>query len=363
MTGEEQSGPFGSCGSLRRATDGRRPDLAGHQNNARLARSSSEGCMRRRSSSVTKLGTGLGPSRQSQNPRGSFVWKDERRQSSSGFTVPATAMHAPKGREAASRCATPVKTRRRDSDISCPAEVSGLNLSGVGPQGMQAQDHEIHQEVSSLVEELEAARLVALKAGKELPKPIEVAASALEPLLRLRDVTGAFACDLTAMPWLPQLLTVFRNVLRTAVDAGHQSEELLTNADSGAGGASGNARGAAAAQAAAQAAAAAAAAMAALGSQQMQPHGTAECQKLREQLRHQDAELKQYKQREAQLQKDLEELRRERDRLAKEGGKDALARRVADLEHENEAWNSEWNSVEARVNGLVGMVGSALASS
>jgi len=343
--GEENFGRL-----LRRAPETRRPEVTA----TRLARSSSEGCVRRRSSSISSTGKvgNSAPSR--QNARGGFVWNDERRQTwAAGAAAPA-----PKGREAASRCATPTRSRPKEPEESAKVIVEKLGLKGM--QSPPGQDTEIHQEVSSIVEELEAARRAAFKAGEELPKPVEVAASALEPLLRLRDVTGAFDCDLTAMPWLPQLLKVFRNVLRTAVDGvGCQSDEHFTSADSGAGGASGNAQGAAAA--AAQAAAAAAAAMAALGpiSQQMHPHGASECQKLREQLRRQEAELKQAKQREAQLQKDLQELRKERENLTK-GGRDVLVQRVSDLEQENKAWNSEWQSVEARVSGLVSMVESAL---
>ena len=58
-------------------------------------------------------------------------------------------------------------------------------------QSKKSQPSEdIYDQVSSLVEELKSARARALAAGGQLPRAVEAAASALEPLLRLRDVTG-----------------------------------------------------------------------------------------------------------------------------------------------------------------------------
>lgn len=85
---------------------------------------------------------------------------------------------------------------------------------------------DLHGEVSSLVDELEAARARAVTDGGRPPRAVEAAAAALEPLLRLREV-GA-TCDLSAMPWLPQLLDVFRSVLHSALDGsldGSRDEE------------------------------------------------------------------------------------------------------------------------------------------
>ena len=177
------------------AAAGGRIPCDGPKNKKRAPRASSEGCVRRRpqTTQVTK-------------PPAQCMWVDERR-----------------------------RTKATDTKKSQPSV-----------------SEDIYDQVSSLlVEELEAARARAMAAGGQLPRAVEAAASALEPLLRLRDVTGA-ACDLTAMPWLPQLLSVFRNVLRTAVGG-------VVRADAAA---SDSAQGVAAA---AQAAAAAAAAISALG--------------------------------------------------------------------------------------------------
>jgi len=104
---------------------------------------------------------------------------------------------------------------------------------------------ELYEEVSQLVTELEAARAQATEGGRRPPKALEEAINALGPLLRLRDITGGISCDLSSMPWLPQLLDVFRNVLHTAVEGTPKGKVVLpkcTNliqqmhcADSGAG--------------------------------------------------------------------------------------------------------------------------------
>lgn len=240
------------------------------------------------------------------------------------------------------------------------------------------QEREIYEEVSSLVEELEAAYAKAEATGTRLPRAVEAAAAALEPLLRLRDVTGAFSCDLTLMPWLPELLTVFRNVLHTAVDGISGPPRSLTqtpNADSGAGGT--DARGAAA-----TAAAAAAAALSALGSGRSGgPAPSLELETLRQQVRQQDQALIAAQDRESRLLREIEDLKRERaelwtrvkdldgssplrrDQDGPDGGKGGgtwLARRLADLERESAAWRSERQSAEDRISQLVGMVSAAV---
>ena len=208
---------------------------------------------------------------------------------------------------------------------------------------------DIYDQVSSLVEELEAARARAMAAGGQLPRAVEAAASALEPLLRLRDVTGA-ACDLTAMPWLPQLLSVFRNVLRTAVGGVGATRSDTSGVDSAQGVA-----------AAAQAAAAAAAAISALGAG---PQGLSRMESdiLRDQLKKQDSQLKIAKQREIELQQKLEEVQKDRDKLLKKESDSGnwFAKRVVDLEREASEWNAERQSVDVRISQLVDIVSAAL---
>lgn len=311
----------------------------------RSGRAASEGCTRRRAASTGKAG----PVRPRAVPstRG-CMWVDERSQVQELLAVKPRGNTTPKGRHGTSQPLVP------------SVQADAADVGGTKPS---PRDSEIYDQVSSLVEELEAARARALAAGGSLPRAVEAAGSALEPLLRLRDVTGA-SCDLTLMPWLPQLLTVFRHVLRTAVGgAGSRSSEPLwaTNADSGAGG-GGSAQGAAAA-AAAHAAAAAAAAISALGAP-LDPSGAQrlECDALRVQVREQDSELRAAKQREEELRRELEELRAERRGLlhsASEGG-NWFAKRVVDLERQHSEFNMEWQSVEVRVSELVDIVGSAL---
>ena len=210
-------------------------------------------------------------------------------------------------------------------------------------QSKKSQPSEdIYDQVSSLVEELKSARARALAAGGQLPRAVEAAASALEPLLRLRDVTGA-ACDLTAMPWLPQLLTVFRNVLRTAVDGVGSSRATGGNPGED------TAR-------MAQAAAAAAAAISALGPLSADPQlSRMECDLLRDQIKKQDSELKIAKQRERELQRQLEQVQQQRDQLLNKesDGGNWFARRVVDLEREQSEWNTEKQSVEVKISILV----------
>jgi len=128
-------------------------------------------------------------------------------------------------------------------------EASALEPSAVRRESscdVRQNGKDLYEQVSNLVEELKAARARAVAAGGQPPRAVEAAASALEPLLRLRDVTGAFTCDLTLMPWLPQLLAVFRNVLHTAVEGPsncrtpsatprQRTEPVLSSADIGAG--------------------------------------------------------------------------------------------------------------------------------
>ena len=211
------------------------------------------------------------------------------------------------------------------------------------PQSFKAKNHNRRRTfmIKSLllVEELKSARARALAAGGQLPRAVEAAASALEPLLRLRDVTGA-ACDLTAMPWLPQLLTVFRNVLRTAVDGVGSSRATGGNAGED------TAR-------MAQAAAAAAAAISALGADPQLSR--MECDLLRDQIKKQDSELKIAKQRERELQRQLEQVQQQRDQLLNKesDGGNWFARRVVDLEREQSEWNTEKQSVEVKISVLV----------
>lgn len=269
---------------------GRRPDpLRRPEEQKRAPRASSEGCVRRRpqTTQVTKT------------PAAQCMWVDERR-----------------------------RTKATDTKKSQPSV-----------------SEDIYDQVSSLVEELEAARARAMAAGGQLPRAVEAAASALEPLLRLRDVTGG-ACDLTAMPWLSQLLSVFRNVLRTAVGG--------VAADASA---SDSAQGVAAA---AQAAAAAAAAISALGAG---PQGSRmESEVLRDQLKKQESQLKIAKQREIELQQKLDEVQKERDRLLNKesDGGNWFAKRVVDLEREASEWNAEKQSVDARISQLMDIVSAAL---
>ena len=204
-------------------------------------------------------------------------------------------------------------------------------------QSKKSQPSEdIYDQVSSLVEELKSARARALAAGGQLPRAVEAAASALEPLLRLRDVTGA-ACDLTAMPWLPQLLTVFRNVLRTAVDGVGSSR--ATGGNPG--------------EDTARMAQAAAAAISALGADPQLSR--MECDLLRDQIKKQDSELKIAKQRERELQRQLEQVQQQRDQLLNKesDGGNWFARRVVDLEREQSEWNTEKQSVEVKISILV----------
>lgn len=180
----------------------------------RSGRAASEGCTRRRAASTGKAG----PVRPRAVPstRG-CMWVDERSQVQELLAVKPRGNTTPKGRHGTSQPLVP------------SVQADAADVGGTKPS---PRDSEIYDQVSSLVEELEAARARALAAGGSLPRAVEAAGSALEPLLRLRDVTGA-SCDLTLMPWLPQLLTVFRHVLRTAVGgAGSRSSEPLwaTNA-------------------------------------------------------------------------------------------------------------------------------------
>lgn len=242
------------------------------------------------------------------------------------------------------------------------------------------QEREIYEEVSSLVEELEAARARALATGGHLPRAVEAAATALEPLLRLRDVTGAFQCDLSLMPWLPQLLAVFRNVLHTAVDGVgvspmHRGSMPTMCADSGAG--SGT-------HGAAAAAAAAAAAMAALGTAGCTSlHGSSHVEEeLRARVRQQDQALEEARMRELRLRQELQDMQRDHQALltrvvdlerrrphthhdeAKSlvDIKEAswLSRRVNELERENDSWREERRTTEEQIGELVKTVAAAV---
>jgi len=242
-------------------------------------------------------------------------------------------------------------------------------------QMTQCSEKEIYDEVSSIVEELQAVRNSALAAGGKPSRAVEAAASALEPLLKLRSVTGgAVAGDLRQMPWLPQLLSIFRNVLHTAADGSAGSPTARsgvlsarkvsatsprTSPDHGAGGVTTprTPRDTTDTTAAAMAAAAAAA----LGALSSAAAGG---------MKEPVAE-----QRECELMRELREARRERDDLAQrvaylEAGAGAemssdatvqfLANRVAQLERNENNWCDDRRSVEGRIEGLLNMAKTAL---
>eukprot|EP00928_Gymnodinium_smaydae_P033057 TRINITY_DN2378_c0_g1_i1.p1 TRINITY_DN2378_c0_g1~~TRINITY_DN2378_c0_g1_i1.p1 ORF type:complete len:443 (-),score=74.04 TRINITY_DN2378_c0_g1_i1:256-1584(-) len=225
------------------------------------------------------------------------------------------------------------------------------------------KDREIYEEVSSIVEELELVRERALAKGTHAPRAVEAALSALEPLLRLRDVTsGAFVCDLSLMPWLPDLLSVFRTVLRSAAGGSSSRPRTKSNADSGAGGdisaavtPRGSLGGADNDDAAATAAAAAAAAAAALSA--LSSGGSTGCGASNfggySSTAGLEAALRQQKHREELLLRELEETRRSRDRLQE---------RVNQLESKIDGgeWCSERDRVETRISDLVDLARDAL---
>jgi hypothetical protein len=248
-------------------------------------------------------------------------------------------------------------------------------------------EKEIFDEVSSLVEELQAVRNSTLAAGGKPSRAVEAAASALEPLLKLRNVTGAAAAgDLRQLPWLPQLLSIFRNVLHTAADSGsgghwssaptpRNQNSLPTSPDHGAGGIATprcttprkpkNAYGdnAAAAMAAAAAAALGALSDANVGRKDSSPQ------------RQQHQQHQQQRQREKDLIRELRETRRERDELADrvaqleamistdfngDAAVQYLTRRVSELERGESSWRQERRSAEDLVENLLDMAGDAL---
>ena len=103
----------------------------------------------------------------------------------------------------------------------------------------------------------------------------------------------------------------------------------------------------------AQAAAAAAAAISALGADPQLSR--MECDLLRDQIKKQDSELKIAKQRERELQRQLEQVQQQRDQLLNKesDGGNWFARRVVDLEREQSEWNTEKQSVEVKISILV----------
>jgi len=338
------------------------------------ARSSSEGSLGR----ITRRSSG-GRAQVQPGPR-PFVWLDERRSSvvSARPTVFEESTSYP-------RAPSPVTPRSQGvgaAKIQSMQEAWSMTTGDSSDNSPQSRrDCEIYQEVSSLVDELEAARARALATGGHLPRAIEAAATALEPLLRLRDVTGAFQCDLSLMPWLPQLLAVFRNVLRTAVDGVGVSPLRPGGgmptmcADSGAG--SGT-------HGAAAAAAAAAAAMAALGTAGCTTlHGGSYVEeKLRARAKHQEQALEESRMRELRLRQDLQDLQRDHQALlhrvvelerrrphsyneeakSMADTKEAswLTRRVSELERENDSWREERRTAEEQIGELVRTVAAAV---
>lgn len=291
-----------------------------------------------------------------------------------------------------------------------PTEVTPSTCSKPTPKPSGQGGSEITAEVSSLVETLEAVRAQALASGGRLPRAVEAAASALEPLLRLRDVTGAFAFDVSLMPWLPQLLAVFRTVLHTAVDGGRSKAQAgigATDVDGSIAGADDCAAGMGAA--AATAAAAAAAAMVALGGSS---GGTdfkldadakgdrairsaslfLECEALRKRVRQLDAQLLEAKAAEKSWRQMVDELRHDKIELTEkvrslerdastdcslDGGattcrrdsdlsvaSDAtgewIAKRMCDIDSENRAFRAETKMAEERMGELAALIRTAL---
>jgi len=342
------------------------------------ARSSSEGSLGRIARRSSRARTQLQP-----GPR-PFVWLDERR-SSVGTTRPTVFEES----TSYPRAPSPVTPRSKGVGTAKKQSVQeAWSTTGDSPEdSMQSRrDCEIYQEVSSLVNELEAARARALASGGHLPRAVEAAATALEPLLRLRDVTGAFQCDLSLMPWLPQLLAVFRNVLHTAVDGvgvssmGPCGGMPTMCADSGAG--SGT-------HGAAAAAAAAAAAMAALGTAGCTTlHGGSHVEgELRARAKQQEQALEESRMRELRLRQDLQDLQRdhqalllrvvelerrrpharneeEQRNMARNMAdiKEAswLTRRVSELERENNSWREERRTTEEQIGELIRTVAAAV---
>jgi len=299
------------------------------------------------------------------------------------------------------RPAASCEPRKGGSEGFPPAgvEVEAKVGSERRPSDVGKRSTAIFAEVSSLVDELEAARGRALASGGKLPRAVEAAASALEPLLRLRDVTGGgFAFDVAQMPWLPQLLSVFRTVLHTAVigvgakaRAGTGEDESAPNAD-----VPGGMDGAAAT------AAAAAAAMVALGGSSGGTESTIdtvtgpvvselalECEMLRARVRQQDEELDRAQEMAQRLQRKVDELQCERDELLRSvkhleqmaytgvggcssgdrrdsdtgvapAGCEWMLKRMTDMDVENHAFRAETRDAEERMGELAALIQGAL---
>eukprot|EP00927_Polykrikos_kofoidii_P062962 TRINITY_DN57774_c0_g1_i1.p1 TRINITY_DN57774_c0_g1~~TRINITY_DN57774_c0_g1_i1.p1 ORF type:complete len:472 (+),score=64.44 TRINITY_DN57774_c0_g1_i1:151-1566(+) len=286
------------------------------------------------------------------------------------LTPPPSALR----RNASARLTTP--RSECGLQIGQPSKADALGVAS-SPSSRKEQD--LYGEVSSLVKELETARSQAASSGGFSSRALETAVSALEPLLRMRDVTGAFACDLSVMPWLPQLLSVFRYILHSAAEGTELSPRMsrLTNADCGAGGAGACTNIAAALSVAAS-----------LGSRRVgsDSASVSELETLRGAVEQHKAELCEYELRETRLRQELQDAEREREELRRRvwdlesGGKvfglpssnsprsmcstdmDAqwLVRRVTELERENFAWRSEIRTTEERVGELVGIVQAAV---
>eukprot|EP00930_Biecheleria_cincta_P059386 TRINITY_DN45124_c0_g1_i1.p1 TRINITY_DN45124_c0_g1~~TRINITY_DN45124_c0_g1_i1.p1 ORF type:complete len:417 (-),score=88.49 TRINITY_DN45124_c0_g1_i1:91-1293(-) len=341
-------------------------EVARRRCTSRAARSSSEGCIRKRSTPSSKTEV-------SQKPfRSGFTWSDERQPKSVSSCPQAPSISiSKKCLEAPRRTATPMRTQqtqKNSTSTGLAAPTAAANSHGRGATSSQPEsaaenhrtsDQNLHTDISSLVEELFAlivdsksnsAGASAASQGSKLPRPLEAAAAALEPLLLLRDATGSLEWNLELMPWLPQLLTVFRNVMRTSVH-GIAAQQQGDRA------------------AVAEAAAAAAAVVAALSAPPLtQLTGEVaaiedcqeECKLLREKVRSQELALKIARQREEQLEQELMEVQRERDYLIRASGNSKLMCCVSELEQENRICRSELTSIEDRISDLVGIVGAAL---
>lgn len=393
--------PRGSVSAAAGRRRSMREDMAMEQHAARLNRSSSAGSIR---SSASASSAPSAPAktrppekakywehRSSTAHRSSvertdkpFAWLE--RPSSAG-TI--RAGQSPRAERPSSAGTVRIESPRKSLAVESPTKAASDAVSALGqsPSGKVIVGRELYQQVSTLVEELEAARSRAVASGSRPPRAIEAASSALEPLLRLRDATGSFSCDLTLMPWLPQLLAVFRNVLHTAVDGPGAPPRTppacdtnLTSPDSGAGCTSNPF--------------AAAVAAASMMSGDCTPRGAArhaalaglagltgvsdtiELEELRKRSQQQDKALHDYQLREKKMQEEMKELKRERAEMMqqarfaeakaasleaqlKETGGNSSARRRT-WAGGNIDWQTEKISVEERLLQLVDLVSAAV---
>lgn len=304
-----------------------RQNLAAMQHSARISRTSSEGAISSGSRSAVNT-----PARTSRGSAGARI-------SLSGLPI------------------SPVRRRpsvpyRQGADELSSSPVS--HRPAASPQPEQAtfppfQSGAIGEQVTRLVEELEGARAKAETFGGRASRAVEAAALALEPLLRLRDVTGGFPSDMAQMPWLPQLLMVFQNILRCAVSGDHLVRPpscVASAADSGAGvGSSGGAS------------------------------SPSSSDTLCNFIRQQEILLSEARQKERAWAQEMVDLRRERDALqqrlaeaqrsaarsqSQQGDTKWLAQRVLELEREKSEWTLERKAAEEQVHDLVGLVRTAI---